>query len=129
MKRNLAAMAIATGVLLTVAGPAAAHHSFATVFDANAPAKFTGVVTKVEWLNPHAWFYVDVKDESGAVKSYACEIGPPNILVRSGWRKESLKVGDTVTVSAFRAKDTTDTYSAREVTLSDGRRLFSGNAE
>ena len=116
-------------LLWAAAHPALAHHSFATVFDQNQPAQFTGTVTKVEWTNPHVWFYVDVKDASGAVKSYACESGPPNILVRNGWKKDSLKIGDTVTVSAFRAKDSTDTYSTREIRLADGKRIFAGNAD
>jgi len=123
----IAGVAIA---LVAGAWPVAAHHSFSTVFDQNKLTTFTGMVTKVEWTNPHAWFYVDVKDESGNVKNYACETGPPNILVRNGWKKDSLKIGDTVTVSAYRAKDATDTFSARSIVLPDGRKVFSGsNAE
>jgi hypothetical protein len=118
-------LGIAAGMLIA-AWPVAAHHSFESVFDQSKSAKFTGTVTKVEWTNPHAWFYVDVKDEAGNVKNYACETGPPNILVRNGWRKDSLRVGDTVSVTAYRAKDATDTFSAREILLPDGRKLFSG---
>ncbi|MEQ1949016.1 MAG: DUF6152 family protein [Bryobacteraceae bacterium] len=111
-----------------VALPLAAHHSFATVFDMNKPTTFTGTVTKVEWTNPHAWFYVDVKDEKGVVRNYACETGPPNVLSRNGWKKDSLKIGDTVNVSAYRAKDGTDTFSTRQVTMPDGRKVFAGSA-
>jgi hypothetical protein len=109
--------------------PLAAHHSFASVFDQNKPASFTGTVTKVEWTNPHAWFYLDVKDDKGVVHNYACETGPPNILARNGWKKDSLKIGDTVSVSAFRAKDGTDTFSTRQITMPDGRKVFAGSAE
>jgi hypothetical protein len=123
---NRAWIGIAAGILVA-AWPIAAHHSFESVFDQSKTAKFTGTVTKVEWTNPHAWFYVDVKDEAGQVKNYACETGPPNILIRNGWRKDSLKVGDTVSVTAYRAKDATDTFSAREIVLPDGRKVFSGS--
>jgi hypothetical protein len=119
----------AAALFAAAALPLAAHHSFATVFDMNKPAQFTGTVTKVEWTNPHVWFYVDVKDASGTVKSYACESGPPNILVRNGWKKDSLKIGETVSVTAFQAKDSTDTYSTREIRLADGKRIFAGNAD
>src|ERR1700674_4632471 len=108
MRIKLAVFVAGLGVLLG-AGPALAHHAFAAEYDASKPVKLTGTVTKVEWTNPHAWFYVDVKDEAGQVKNYACETGPPNILIRNGWRKDSLKVGDTVSVTAYRAKDATDT--------------------
>ena len=127
MKLKATSLALAGAILLAAALPVAAHHSFSAVFDRNAPAKFTGVVTKVEWSNPHAWFYVDVKDAAGHVKNYACETGPPNILVRNGWRKDSLKVGDSVTISGFRAKDGTDTFSTTDVVLPDGRKVFSGS--
>ena len=112
--------------LLAPAG-AWVHHSFAAEYDAKKPVTLKGTVSKVEWTNPHARFYVDVKDAAGHVKNYACETGPPNILVRKGWKKDSLKVGDTVTINAYRAKDGTDTFSAKDVVLADGRKIFAGS--
>jgi hypothetical protein len=89
----------------------------------------TGVVTKVEWMNPHTHFYIDVKDESGKVLNWDVETGSPNALSRRGWTRNSLKVGDNVTVDAFRAKDGSTLASARNVKLSDGRKIFAGSAD
>ena len=120
------------GVLALVvlaATPATGHHSFAAQFDRSKPIKFTGKVTKLEWMNPHIYFYVDVKDEAtGKVINYACEGTAPNTLYRNGWRKESLKEGDIVTVEGWRAKDGTNLMNAGSVVLSDGKRVFSGSA-
>jgi hypothetical protein len=130
MRRHLAAV-LSLGVgLLVAAVPLLAHHSFAAEYDRNKPIKFTGKVTKMEWMNPHIYFYVDVKDEaSGKVINYACEGGAPNGLYRNGWRKESLKVGDTVTVDGWRAKDGSNTVNAGNVLLPDGKRVFAGSAD
>jgi len=121
-------LAAAAGLFLA-AVPVFAHHSFAAEFDSKAPVTLKGVVTKVEWFNPHVWFYIDVKDDSGKVASWGVESGPPNMLYRNGWRKDSLKPGDTVTVDGFRAKDGTTTANARSVQLPDGRKVFAGSAE
>jgi len=119
---------IAAG-LLVAAAPALAHHSFAAEYDNNKSLKLTGTVTKVEWMNPHARFYVDVKDESGKVTNWEFELGSPNGLMRRGWTRNSLKPGDTVTVSGYQAKDGTSLGNARTVSLADGRKVFAGSTD
>lgn len=107
--------------------PLAAHHSFAAEFDAKKRITLQGVVTKVEWTNPHTYFYVDVKDESGTVVNWAFETAGPNTLSRQGWSRLSLKIGDRVTVVGYQARDGLPIASAREVVLSDGHRIFTGS--
>jgi hypothetical protein len=122
-------LALVTGLgLILGAVPLAAHHSFEAEYDFNKPLKITGTVTKVEWMNPHARFYVDVTDEAGKVTNWNFELGPIVILVRQGWRKDSLKPGDQVTVEGFQAKDGNALGNARRVTLPDGRRVFGGSS-
>ncbi len=112
--------------LVAAALPVFAHHSFAAEFDGNKRITLNGVVTKVDWVNPHAYIYVDVKGDDGSVVNWAIETGAPNILYRQGWRKDDLKAGDTVTLEAFVAKDGSHTGAARTVKLPDGRSLFAG---
>ncbi|HEV3333070.1 MAG TPA: DUF6152 family protein [Bryobacteraceae bacterium] len=114
--------------LLAGAVPVLAHHSFEAEYDAKKPVEVKGMVTKMEWMNPHARFYVDVKDENGKVTNWNFELGSPNVLKRQGWARDSLKVGDMVSVEGYLAKDGSNLANARRVTLGDGRKVFNGSA-
>ena len=116
---------VAGAALLVGTVPLVAHHSFAAEYDASKPVELKGVVTRVEWTNPHARFYLDVKDETGQVTNWNLELASPNVLVRSGWSRTSLRIGDDVTVSGAQAKDGAKMANARAVVLADGRKVFS----
>jgi len=108
--------------------PAWAHHSFAAEYDADAAITLKGAVSKVDWVNPHSWVFVDVKGPDGVVATWRCETAPPNGLIRRGWTKNTLKEGEIVTVEGFRVKDGSKTMSANSVTTADGKRMFAGTA-
>ena len=127
MSRKLALMS--AGVLLAAAAPMLAHHAFSAEFDDKKPIVVTGTVSKIDWMNPHIWIYLDGKDENGKAANWAFEGGPPAFLIRAGWTKTALKPGDTVTIRGFRAKDGSSNAASRQVTLPDGKRLFSGTAD
>jgi hypothetical protein len=105
-----------------------AHHSFAAEYDAQKPITVMGTVTKVEWTNPHARIYVDVKDERGDIVNWDFELGPPNGLMRRGWTRTSLRPGHLITVAGFLSKTAAHVANARTVTLSDGRQVFAGSS-
>jgi hypothetical protein len=122
------ALRVLVGAVLA-AVPILAHHSFAAEYDGQAPVTLKGVVTKVEWTNPHIYFYVDVKDAAtGAVSNWAVEGYPPNTLKRTGFSRDNLKVGDAITVTAWRARDGSSRAAGREVTFPDGGKKFAGPA-
>ncbi len=125
--RLTAAMA---GLALLLAGSASAHHSFAAEFDADKPVELTGIVTKIEWKNPHVWFFIDVTDDDGAVTSWGWEMGSPNGLMRRGWTRNSMKIGDMVSVEGSLAKDGSSRANARVVLLAaSGERLFAASSQ
>jgi hypothetical protein len=128
MQRTFTALLVAAMTAL-VAQPTAAHHSFAAEFDANSPIELTGTVTKVEWANPHTFFYIDVTTPKGDVETWALEMGSPNGLMRRGWTRDTMKIGDVVIVTGSRAKDGSTKGNARSVTLSGGKRLFAGSSQ
>jgi len=129
MRRSVFGFLIAGLGLVFGSTPVVAHHSFAAEYDSKKPIKITGTVTKVEFMNPHIYYYVDVKDASGKVTNYAVEGGTPGSLRRQGWGKDSLKTGDTVTVEGYMAKNGSNHLNGRTVTLPDGRRVFGGSAD
>jgi|SRR5689334_19151043 hypothetical protein len=127
--RSAVAVAILTGLLMAVV-PVRAHHSFAAEYDASKPLKLTGTVTKIEWTNPHCFFYIDVKNPDGKVENWAFELGNPNALLRNGWTPKSVKIGDEVSIEGTRAKDGSLLGNARSMVLmSTGQRLFAGSSQ
>jgi hypothetical protein len=127
MKGTLVVAALSLG-LLVLGVRLVAHHSFSAEYDSNKPITLKGAVTKVEWTNPHAWIYLNVRDESGKLTEWSAELGSPNLLTRAGWTSKSLKVGDQITIEAFMAKDGSKMANVRLVTLADGRQVFGGSS-
>ena len=126
MKAHLALAAVL--VVLASSDRAAAHHSFAATFDASKAVRVTGTLAKVEWTNPHIYFYVDAKDDKGTVVRWACESGAPGALSRRGFKRSLLKLGDTLIVDGYQAKNGANLMDARRVTLPDGQILVGASA-
>lgn len=122
---GMAGVAVA---ILGLAVSTSAHHAFAAEFDANKPVNFTGKVTKMEWVNPHAWIHIDVKKPDGTIENWAVEAGTPNVLYRRGFTKESLLPGTEVVVDGYQAKDGSHRCNGRDLKLPDGRTLFLGSS-
>ena len=132
MKPRLRAVSLVAGagLLLVTSRAAIAHHSFAAEFDANRPLNLTGAVTKLEWANPHTWFYIDVTAPGGKVVNWAFEMGSPNALKRAGWSRDTLKIGDVVNVIGTQARDGSMVGNARFVTLTaTGQKLFTATSD
>ena len=131
LMRTKLAVALVGIALVSIATPIVAHHSFSAEFDASKPFKMTGTVTKVEWMNPHTFFYIDVTDEkTKKVTNWAMEMGSPNGLMRAGWTRNTMKIGEVVTVEGSMAKDGSPTGNARSVVLnSTGQRLFAASSQ
>jgi hypothetical protein len=128
MRIHRAYAAAAATFLIAVAMPAVAHHSFVAQFDPAKPASISGGVTKVEWTNPHAGFYMNVKDATGALTYWHVELGSPNVLLRYSWKRDTLKVGDAVSVDGFLARDGSKLMNAKTVKFADGRTVNAGSS-
>ena len=128
MKCRILSILAVSGALIIPGVPLLAHHSFAAEYDSNKPVSLTGTVTKVEWANPHVRFYIDVMD-NGAATNWEFELGSPNGLMRKGWTRNSLKMGDKISVDGYLAKDGAHLANARTVALADGRKVFAGAAD
>jgi hypothetical protein len=114
--------------ILLAGGTAAAHHAFSAEFDADRPVILVGLVTKTEWINPHAWIWMDVKGPDGQVKNWGIELGPPNALLRRGWKRDSMPIGSEIKVDGYAAKSGKEIANAIDITLANGTTIFAGSS-
>jgi hypothetical protein len=121
-------LAAAAGFVFAAGTAALAHHAFSAEFDANRPLVLTGIVTKTEWVNPHAWIWMDVKDANGTVVNWGVEMGPPNALLRRGWNRSSMPVGSQIVVDGYGAKNGRSVINAIDITFPDGKKIFAGSS-
>ena len=126
--RTTLAVILASALILTATAPLMAHHAFSAEFDSTKPVRIRGKITRMEWINPHAWMHLDVTQDDGTVESWMIEAGPPGALVRRGWNRDSVVVGTEVLVEGYRALDGSNRANGRDVTFPDGRRLFAGSS-
>ena len=126
--RKIFAIVVPLAALLAAAMPVRAHHAFAAEFDAEKPVKFKGTVTRMEWINPHAWIHIDVKGDDGKVTSWMIEAAAPNALLRRGWTKNSLPKGTEILVEGYQAKDGANRANGSVITFTDGKKLFVGSS-
>jgi hypothetical protein len=128
MKTRLS-LIVAAALMVAAAAPVFAHHSFAAEYDSSKPTTLTGSVVKLEWINPHARIFIDVKGSDGKVTNWEIELGAPAMLLRNGWTKNSLKAGEVITITGSLAKDGSNLANARSVTLADGTKVFAGSSQ
>jgi hypothetical protein len=126
MRRNFILPVVAIA-LLALASQVVAHHAFSAEFDANKAVKLRGSVTKMDWINPHAWMHISVRNPDGSVVNWMIELGPPNALIKRGWSRNSIPVGTEVIVDGYQAKDGALRANGRDVTLPDGKKMFAGS--
>jgi hypothetical protein len=128
MRRRVLTLVVLAAALTALSVQVWAHHAFSAEFDANKPVKLRGNVTKMDWINPHAWLHIDVKDAKGAVTNWMIELGPPNALIKRGWNRDSVPIGMEVIVDGYQSKDGASRANGRDVTLPDGKKMFAGSS-